>query len=211
VTGIVHLAGSAPWPPGADPPVAGARKALDSLLNVLQAAVDWQVPRVGIASTIGVYGGVEAHGPLGEDLPLPMTAFHAIPAFKKIGELLSDYLAGATGVEVVSYRLSPLWWSCRRFARFSTSHRGRLSHLRLGVDVGRPARKRRPRRSDGGHIAKTPGVEVRGSSTLQALRQRPVLVRPVMAGVYVQLSAVSRRVRRVVQARPSRPQRVLTA
>ena len=51
VTGIIHLAGSVPWPPGADPPVAGALKAVGSLLNVLQAACDWQVPRVGIAST----------------------------------------------------------------------------------------------------------------------------------------------------------------
>jgi len=107
ITGIVHLAGSVPWPPGADEPVAGARKAIGSLLNVLQAAVDWQVPRVGIASTIGVYGGVEARGPLREDLPLPMTAFHVIPAFKKLGEILADHLAGPTGIEVVSYRISP--------------------------------------------------------------------------------------------------------
>lgn len=107
ITGIVHLAGSVPWPPGAEPPVAGARNALGSLLNVLQAAVDWQVPRVGIASTIGVYGGAAAQGPLREDVPLPMTTGHAIPAFKKIGELLADYLAGATGLEVISYRISP--------------------------------------------------------------------------------------------------------
>jgi UDP-glucose 4-epimerase len=107
VTGIVHLAGSVPWPPGADQPVAGARKAIGSLLNVLQAAAEWQLPRVGIASTIGVYGGLEAQGRLREDLPLPMTAFHPIPAFKKIGELLGDYLAGATGIEVISYRISP--------------------------------------------------------------------------------------------------------
>ena len=60
ITGIVHLAGSVPWPPGADEPVDGARKAVGSLLNVVQAAWDWQVPRVGIASTIGVYGGVTA-------------------------------------------------------------------------------------------------------------------------------------------------------
>src|SRR5580692_11793380 len=39
ITGIVHLAGSVPWPPGADQPVPGARKAIGSLLNVLQAAV----------------------------------------------------------------------------------------------------------------------------------------------------------------------------
>jgi UDP-glucose 4-epimerase len=107
ITGIVHLAGSVPWPPGAQPPVAGARGALGSLLNVLQAACDWQVPRVGLASTIGVYGGAAATGPLREDVPLPMTAGHVIPAFKKIGELLADYLADATGLEIVSYRISP--------------------------------------------------------------------------------------------------------
>ncbi|HEX3716071.1 MAG TPA: NAD(P)-dependent oxidoreductase [Trebonia sp.] len=112
VTGIVHLAGSVPWPPGAGQPAEAARNAVGSLLNVLQAAAEWQLPRVGIASTIGVYGGVEPQGPpsespLREDLPLPMTAFHPIPAFKKIGELLGDYFAGATGIEVISYRISP--------------------------------------------------------------------------------------------------------
>ena len=40
VTGIVHLAGSVPWPPGAQPPVAAARSAVGSLLNVVQAACD---------------------------------------------------------------------------------------------------------------------------------------------------------------------------
>lgn len=107
ITGIVHLAGSVPWPPGADEPIAGARTAIDGLLNVLQVAVDRQVARVGIASTIGVYGGVPSVDPLREDVPLPMVAGHPIPAFKKIGELLADHLAGATGVEIVNYRISP--------------------------------------------------------------------------------------------------------
>jgi UDP-glucose 4-epimerase len=107
VTGIVHLAGSVPWPPGAQPPVAGARTAVGGLLNVVQAACDWQVPRVGIASTVGVYGGVTADPPYHEDLPLPLASGHVIPAFKKVGELLNDYLAGATGVEILSYRISP--------------------------------------------------------------------------------------------------------
>ncbi|HTX27812.1 MAG TPA: NAD(P)-dependent oxidoreductase [Streptosporangiaceae bacterium] len=107
ITGIVHLAGSVPWPPGAAEPVDGARLAIGSLLNVIQAARDWQVPRVGIASTIGVYGGATAASPLGEDAPLPMTSGHVIPAFKKIGELLADYLAGATGIEIINYRISP--------------------------------------------------------------------------------------------------------
>lgn len=109
ITGIVHLAGSVPWPPGAHEPVDGAQQAIDSLLNVFRAARDWQVARLGIASTIGVYGGVAAAGPVREDLPLSMAAGPAIPAFKKIGELLADYLADALDLPVVSYRISAAW------------------------------------------------------------------------------------------------------
>jgi UDP-glucose 4-epimerase len=109
ITGIVHLAGSVPWPPGAREPVDGAREAIESLLNVFRAARDWGVQRVSLASTIGVYGGVDTNSPLSEDLPLPMTAGHPIPAFKKIGELLADHLAGATGVEIVNLRISAIW------------------------------------------------------------------------------------------------------
>lgn len=109
ITGIVHLGGSMPWPPGADEPVTGTRKAIDSLLNVLEAAVRWEVPRVGIASTIGVYGGAALVSPVAEDTPLPMTAGPVIPAFKKIGELVGGYLANAAGLEVVNYRISGIW------------------------------------------------------------------------------------------------------
>jgi len=107
ITGIVHLAGSMPWPPGADEPVDGTRKAIGSLLNVLQAARDWAVARVGAASTIGVYGGVAA--PYREDMPLPMTAGHVIPAFKKIGELVADYISDATDLEIVNFRIGSIW------------------------------------------------------------------------------------------------------
>jgi UDP-glucose 4-epimerase len=109
ITGIVHLAGSVPWPPGADEPIDAARKAIGSLLNVLQAARDWEVERIGTASTIGVYGGTPGDPPYREDTPLPMTAGHVIPAFKKIGELLADYVAGATGTEIISYRIGGIW------------------------------------------------------------------------------------------------------
>lgn len=108
VTGIVHLAGSVPWPPSAERPIATARRALAGLWNVLQIAHEHGLSRVGVASTIGVYGGVAPGGPLGEDTPLPMVSGHPIPAFKKIGELLADYASNATGVEVVNLRLS-LW------------------------------------------------------------------------------------------------------
>ncbi|MCE6995894.1 NAD(P)-dependent oxidoreductase [Saccharothrix sp. S26] len=109
ITGIVHLAGSMPWPPGADDPVEATRTALGGLLNVLEAARRWGVPRVGVASTIGVYSGVTGEGALSEDLPLPMTSPHLIPRFKKIGELLNEHLAAETGIEVVDYRISGIW------------------------------------------------------------------------------------------------------
>src|SRR5260221_9315954 len=83
ITGIVHLAGSVPWPPGADEPIEGARKAIDSLLNVLQAAREWGVPRVGAASTIGVYGGAAGKPPSPEGIPPPLTAGPGSPALTK--------------------------------------------------------------------------------------------------------------------------------
>ncbi|QFY10663.1 NAD-dependent epimerase/dehydratase family protein [Nonomuraea phyllanthi] len=109
ITGIVHLAGSVPWPPGAYEPLEGAETSLRGLMNVFRAASEWQVGRLGLASTIGVYGGVPGEGALGEDVPLPMTAGHPIPAFKKIGELLGDHLAGAMGLDVLTYRIAAVW------------------------------------------------------------------------------------------------------
>ena len=105
ITGIVHLAGGGVAIP--DPFVA-VRTEAAILCNVLEAARDWQVPRVSIASTIGVYAGAGT-GVLREDLPLPLTAGHAIPAFKKSSELLGGYLAGATGMEVVNLRIAAIW------------------------------------------------------------------------------------------------------
>lgn len=122
ITGVVHLAGSVPWPPAPGDPVDAARAALDSLFTVVQAAAEWKAERVVVASTIGVYAGaVPAAGtgrgepdgdpaaPFAEDLPLPMTSGHVIPAFKKIGELLTDHLAPATGVDLVNARISAVW------------------------------------------------------------------------------------------------------
>src|SRR5260221_14389941 len=49
-------------------------------------------------------------------MPLPMTAGHVIPAFKKIGELLTDYMASVTGIEVLSYRIGGIWGPLGRTA-----------------------------------------------------------------------------------------------
>jgi UDP-glucose 4-epimerase len=109
VTGVLHLAGYHAWLPGPGPAVPATRAALDGLLNVIEAADGWGVRRVGVASTIGVYSGVTATGPLREDLPLPLTAPHPIPRSKKITELLAEQLAGTTGMEIVNYRISGTW------------------------------------------------------------------------------------------------------
>jgi UDP-glucose 4-epimerase len=132
ITDILHLAGSTPWPPGAAPPVEGARHALGSLLNIVQAAQNWGVRRVGVASTIGVYAGVATAGPLTEDLPLTLDAPHVIPAFKKIGELLNDYLAGATGREIVNYRIAAIWGPRNRPSPFAAA-----GHLVRAAVTGR--------------------------------------------------------------------------
>jgi UDP-glucose 4-epimerase len=111
ITGIVHLAGSMPWPPSSEPPVQAARRSLGSLFNIMQAAQEWGVGRVALASTIGVYGGAKDpfEGPLTEDMPLSMTAAHLIPTFKKVSELLGGHLADATGIQVVNLRISGTW------------------------------------------------------------------------------------------------------
>lgn len=103
VTGIVHLAGAF----GADP-LDDVRGNVDGLLTVLTATREWGVRRLGVASTLGVYGGVTG-SPFREDMPLPMIAGHAIPMAKKIGELITDFVAGATGMDVVNYRIGAIW------------------------------------------------------------------------------------------------------
>jgi UDP-glucose 4-epimerase len=107
ITSIVNLVGV--FGLSALEPVDDARLAMRTLFNVLEAARDWEVARVGTASTIGVYIGALTEGPLREDTPLPMWTGHGIPAFKKIGELLTDHLADATGIEIVNYRIAAAW------------------------------------------------------------------------------------------------------
>jgi UDP-glucose 4-epimerase len=108
ITGIIHLAGydraAAP-----QPAVEAARRALDGLFNIVQVAQDWGVNRVGIASTIGVYGGLAAEGPLREDMPVLLRAPHPIPRYKKINELLGEQLAETTAIEIINLRISGTW------------------------------------------------------------------------------------------------------
>ncbi len=110
ITGIVHMAGSMPWP--ADPdaaPVPAAQDALGGLFNIIAVAEEWGVKRVSLASTIGVYAGLATTGGLTEDLPVPLTAPFVIPTFKRISELLGKHLAGPTGLDIIHLRISGAW------------------------------------------------------------------------------------------------------
>lgn len=109
ITGIVHLAITPPWAADDEDAIGAAGRALDGFLNIVRVAKEWGVRRVVVASTIGVYGGVPVDGALGEDLPLPMRHFHAIPTLKKITELLAGQLAAESGIEIVAARISGTW------------------------------------------------------------------------------------------------------
>jgi UDP-glucose 4-epimerase len=110
VTGIVHLSGAY-----FGDPLSDARADVNALLNVVEAAARWNVRRVVIASTIGVYDGGDT-SPLREDLPLPLTAHHAIAASKKVNEILTAHLAAATGVAVHAARIGAIWGPLGRTA-----------------------------------------------------------------------------------------------
>jgi UDP-glucose 4-epimerase len=105
ITGIVHLAEGGFGAPGLTDDL---RLHVETLMNVLQAAHDWGVRRVAVASTIGVYAGVD-EGPFREDMPLPMTAPHPIVLRKKVSELLSSFVAGRGGFEVVNLRIAGVY------------------------------------------------------------------------------------------------------
>ncbi len=108
ITGVIHLAGY-PAPRGTVGGIESTEDLLRGFLNVVRVASEWSVRRVGIASTIGVYGGLDHDGPLTEDLPLLLTAPHPIPRSKKIGELLGEQLAESTGIEIINLRISGTW------------------------------------------------------------------------------------------------------
>jgi UDP-glucose 4-epimerase len=108
VTGIVHMAGY-PAPRGTTGGIEASEGQLRGLLNIARVASEWNVRRIGLASTIGVYAGAHHAGPFTEDMPLPLTAPHPIPRSKKIAELLGEQLAQATGIEIVNLRISGTW------------------------------------------------------------------------------------------------------
>lgn len=100
ITGVVHLAGAAL---SMTDPLENLRINTACLFNALEAARTWEVRRISVASTLGVYGGV-LETSWREDLPLPMLAAHPIPVFKKSAELFATLVGAQADVDVVNVR-----------------------------------------------------------------------------------------------------------
>jgi UDP-glucose 4-epimerase len=86
------------------------RRGVGALLNVLEAASEWDAGRVTVISTIGVYGGLEDMGGLREDVPLPLVGGgNPVAISKMTAELLSGFLADRIGLQLVTARLPAVW------------------------------------------------------------------------------------------------------
>jgi UDP-glucose 4-epimerase len=96
----VHLAAG---PYDLPDPVAYLRAETRGLLNALEAATVWGVRRFSVASSIGVYAGVD-EVPWREDAPVPVVAPHQIHAFKKTAELFATLTGDSAGFATVSLR-----------------------------------------------------------------------------------------------------------
>jgi UDP-glucose 4-epimerase len=105
ITGIVHLAAGRYDLPD---PVEYLRTETLGLLNALKAATEWGVRRFSVASTIGVYAGVD-EVPWREDAPLPVAAAHQIHVFKKTAELFAALAGDSAGFDTVSLRIGTIW------------------------------------------------------------------------------------------------------
>jgi UDP-glucose 4-epimerase len=105
ITDIVHLAAARYDLPD---PVEYLRIDAVGLLNALKAATVWGVRRFSVASTIGVYAGVD-EVPWREDAPLPVVAAHQIPVFKKTAELFAALAGDNGGFDTVSLRIGTIW------------------------------------------------------------------------------------------------------
>ncbi|MBO0871181.1 MAG: NAD(P)-dependent oxidoreductase [Micromonosporaceae bacterium] len=111
ITGIVHLLGGLGF--GGLPLQQDLRHNTDVLVNLLQVIEEWQVPRVCLASTIGIYiGAAEVPASsvgLREEMPLPPTGTFPIEAWKKVTEILSTLFAARHGFDVVNMRIGAVW------------------------------------------------------------------------------------------------------
>ncbi len=121
INSIVHLAGGFS-PQGTFEDI---RASMVGLANALQAAHEWKVRRILVASAVGVYNGV-TQIPWREDQPLAFTASSAIEAFKKAGEIFSSYIANSMHLDCITMRIAAVYGPLYDSTRGSLV--GRLVH-----------------------------------------------------------------------------------
>lgn len=111
ITGIVHLADPAVksvMDAAASGGTVGFSTLFAGLGSVLDAAREWNVDRVSLISTVGVYAGA-GDGPWHEDMSLQVGgAFHGILAMKKVAEVTAGF-AATTGIPAICIRLAGIW------------------------------------------------------------------------------------------------------
>jgi UDP-glucose 4-epimerase len=105
IDGICHLATPGL---GALDAAGDYRVNMYGLLNVLEAARIWEVRRLGLASSVAVYTGVQ-DGPFLEDMPLRMTPGYVVEAYKKASEIVASHYAQRAGFDVVMLRIAGIW------------------------------------------------------------------------------------------------------
>jgi UDP-glucose 4-epimerase len=105
ITGIIHMATPGL---GALDAAGDYKMNMYSLLNCLEAAETWGVKRLGIASSVTVYNGVE-NGPFSEDMPLRTTPNNPVEAYKKAYEIISTHYALRTGLDIVLLRMGYIY------------------------------------------------------------------------------------------------------
>jgi UDP-glucose 4-epimerase len=105
ITGIIHLAVPGI---GALGPFDDFKTNMNGLINAMEAAKNWNVKRISIASSLAVYGGV-SELPYSEDMRLPLVGRNPTEAFKKSYEILSGHVADRAGIESVSLRIAGIY------------------------------------------------------------------------------------------------------
>ena len=103
ITGIVHLASV---PLGGHTPIDELWTNLEGLFAVLRTARELGVSRVVLASTIGVYNGLDVDV-YREDAPLPIASAIPLAAYKKAAEILTS--ATTEGPELINARIGAIW------------------------------------------------------------------------------------------------------
>jgi UDP-glucose 4-epimerase len=130
IDGICHLAG-----PGysAESAAADFRINVFGLLNMLEAAREWGVKRLTLASSIATYyyGGV-TRGPFVETMPLRMSATNPIETYKRVDELLASHYADRTGIDVAFMRIALIYGPLHAYGNIA------YALTRAGVDGTEP-------------------------------------------------------------------------